>query len=88
MIKLGRELAGIDQRKLAMLADVSPRTIGTVESSLPKRVDPRRRAVLERIRDVLEREFRIGFDPASGRVWRRRLRRIGRVKSHGPSKES
>jgi transcriptional regulator with XRE-family HTH domain len=88
MIKHGRELAGIDQRQLAMLAEVSPRTIVAVESSLPQTVDPRRRAVLERIRNVLEREFRIAFDPASGRVWRRRLRRVARAKRQGWAKES
>jgi transcriptional regulator with XRE-family HTH domain len=78
MIKRARELAGIDQRQLAMLADVSPRTIGAVEGSLSEPVDPRRRAVLEKIRKVFEKEFRIGFDPARGRVWRRRLRRAAK----------
>ena len=74
MIKLARELAKIDQRQLAMLAEVSARTIVTAESVLPETVDPRRRAVLERIRKVFEQEFGIAFDPVSGRVWRRRLR--------------
>ena len=80
MIRSARELAGIDQRQLAMLVGISLRTVVAVEGALPDSVDPRRRAVLERIRGAFEREFRIGFDPATGRTWRRRNRK-GRDKA-------
>jgi transcriptional regulator with XRE-family HTH domain len=62
MIKEARELLGLDQRRLAMLAGVSRKTVVTVEAALPDKVDARRRAVLERIRQVLEREFGLEFD--------------------------
>jgi len=62
MIKEARELVGLDQRRLAMLAGVSRKTVVTVEVALPDKVDARRRAVLERIRQVLEREFGLEFE--------------------------
>jgi DNA-binding XRE family transcriptional regulator len=68
MIRLARELAGIDQADLAKRAGVSRKTVVAVERSLPARVDARRRLVLERIRSVFETTFGLEFsfpdDPA------------------------
>ena len=79
LIRRSRRLAGLDQGQLAMLAGLSRKTIGAVETSLPTRVDPRRRLVLERIRSVFEREFRLFFkvdvNGALEGPHRRRLRR-------------
>lgn len=77
MIRKGRELAGIDQGRLAMLVGVSRRTAVAVEKELPEKVDPRRRAVLERIRTVFETEFHLVVDPARGSVERRHPRTEG-----------
>ena len=61
MIRAARALLGLDQSHLAVLAGVSKKTIAVVESASPSIVDPRRRAVLEKIRRRLETEFDIEF---------------------------
>jgi DNA-binding XRE family transcriptional regulator len=61
MIKAARALCGLDQSHLAVLAGVSKKTIAVVESARPSRVDARRRAVLEKIRQRLETEFDLEF---------------------------
>ena len=56
MIRAARALAGMDQSRLATLANVDRRTIVTIENAgaSTRKVDARRRAVLERIRKVFE----------------------------------
>jgi len=61
MIKAARALLGLEQAHLAALAGVSKKTIAVVESATPSRVDARRRAVLEKIRQGLETEFDLEF---------------------------
>jgi transcriptional regulator with XRE-family HTH domain len=61
MIRQARELAGIDQRRLASLTGISRKTVVTVEGAPPEKPDARRRAVLERIRWVFERGFDLEF---------------------------
>ena len=76
MIRLAREMAGIDQADLAKRAGISRKTVVAVERALPARVDARRRLVLERIRSAFETTFGLEFsfkeDPAGEGVSRRR----------------
>ncbi|SPP92863.1 helix-turn-helix domain-containing protein [Bradyrhizobium vignae] len=62
MLKEARRLAGIDQGELARLVGLSRKTIVVVERELSTKVDPRRRAVLERIRSLFEKRFHLQFD--------------------------
>jgi DNA-binding XRE family transcriptional regulator len=87
MIKRARELAGIDQRELALLVGLSRRTVVSVESEMPGKIDPRRRAVLERIRATFAREFAIECEPETQKVWRRRRRASRPIQERSPSNE-
>jgi DNA-binding XRE family transcriptional regulator len=62
MLKLARQLARVDQGELARLVGISRKTVVVVERELPAKVDPRRRAVLERIRSLFETKFKLEFD--------------------------
>lgn len=61
MIRRARELAGINQARLASLAGITRKTVVAVEASLPEKPDARRRAVLEKIRRVFEQGFELEF---------------------------
>ena len=61
MIKAARELAGIDQTKLARLSGVTRKTVSVVERSSSDHVDARRRDVLEKIRSTFEFGFGLEF---------------------------
>lgn len=71
MLKGARALAGLDQGQLARLAGLSRKTIVLVERELPAKVDPRRRAVLERIRSLFEDRFFLDFDMGKQTVVRK-----------------
>lgn len=62
MIRAARSLLGIDQAKLAVLAGVTVKTISMIENASDGgNVDGRRRKIVERIRQRLEREFNVEF---------------------------
>ena len=62
MIRAARSLLGIDQAHLAMLAGVTVKTISKIENAPDeRRIDGRRRKILERIRQRLQHEFDIEF---------------------------
>lgn len=76
-IKQARELAGIDQGRLATFVGISRKTVVMVESKSSDKVDARRRAVLERIRHVFECDFELEFtfaDDPEGETVRRHQR--------------
>lgn len=81
MLKLARELARVDQGELARLVGISRKTVVVVERELPAKVDPRRRAVLERIRSLFETRFRLDFDTDTEKVGRLRRTSVPKRKT-------
>lgn len=61
LIKAARALLRIDQEKLSKIAGITRKTIGLIEVSTSKRLDPRRRETLERLRQVLEDDLGVVF---------------------------
>lgn len=79
MIRRSREIAGINQARLASLAGITRKTVVAVESALPEKPDARRRAVLEKIRWVFEHGFELEFtfaDHAEGEGVRKKPKSI------------
>lgn len=72
MIRRARQLAGINQARLASLAGITRKTVVAVEASLPERPDARRRAVLEKIRWVFEEGFELEFAFEDGETVRKK----------------
>lgn len=75
MIRRARELAGINQARLASLAGISRKTVVAVEASLSESPDARRRAVLEKIRWVFEQGFELEFTIAEGTVRKKPMKK-------------
>jgi DNA-binding XRE family transcriptional regulator len=65
LIRAGRVLAGADQATLAEKAGVTRQAVSVVETDDSKKMDPRRRKVLEAMQRVLEDEYGIEFFAAS-----------------------
>jgi DNA-binding XRE family transcriptional regulator len=61
LVKAARALLGMDQTDLAAAVGVSRKTVSWIEISLTEKVDPRRRATLQIIRERLEKEWHIQF---------------------------
>lgn len=61
MIRAARGLANIDQADLAALVDVDRRTIIRIEAEEDPPTNPRRIAVVQKIRDVLENRHDVRF---------------------------
>lgn len=62
MIRAARSLLGIDQAHLAVLVGVTVKTISMIENTADERkIDGRRRKIVERIGQRLREEFDIEF---------------------------
>jgi DNA-binding XRE family transcriptional regulator len=61
LLKAARGLLAMDQAALADAVGVSRKTIAWTEISLSEKVDPRRRATLEQIRQRMEDDLGVEF---------------------------
>jgi DNA-binding XRE family transcriptional regulator len=61
LLKAARGLLAMDQAALAAAVGVSRKTIAWTEISLSEKVDPRRRATLEQIRQRMEDDLGVEF---------------------------
>lgn len=61
LLKAARSLLEMDQQDLADAAGVARKTVALIEITPPGRVDPRRRKILEQIRQRLEEDHLIVF---------------------------
>lgn len=61
LLKAARGLLAMDQASLADAVGVSRKTIAWTEISLSEKVDPRRRATLEQIRQRMEDDLGVEF---------------------------
>ena len=61
LLKAARGLLAMDQVALAAAVGVSRKTIAWTEISLSEKVDPRRRATLEQIRQRMEDDLGVEF---------------------------
>lgn len=69
LLRAARALLGLSQTELGQKAGVSRKAIATFETAEPSdRLDPRRKAVLDTLRQYLEGECEIEFTFASDRT--------------------
>ena len=69
LLRAARALLGLSQTALGQKAGVSRKAIATFETATPSdRLDPRRKAVLDTLRQYLEDECDIEFTFASDRT--------------------
>ena len=69
LLRAARALLGLSQTELGQKAGVSRKAIATFETTAPSdRLDPRRKAVLDTLRQYLEGECDIEFTFASDRT--------------------
>jgi DNA-binding XRE family transcriptional regulator len=61
LVKAARALLSMDQTQLAAAVGVSRKTISWIEITASEKIDPRRRATLESIRERLEKDWHIQF---------------------------
>lgn len=61
LIRAARALLGYDQETLAEKAGISRKTIALIETMKPGPIDPRRRRVLEDLRQKMEDELHVEF---------------------------
>ncbi|WP_247431497.1 helix-turn-helix domain-containing protein [Bradyrhizobium sp. 44] len=65
LIRAARALLGFDQGQLAEKVGISRKTIALIETMKESPVDPRRRAILEKLRNAMETDLHVEFVFAS-----------------------